>query len=169
VLHPLSGPFTLGAGWVAVDAKVRGKTFRFATTHLDGFSITVAGAQVQEMLAAAAADGMPMIVSGDFNSKPTDPAYAAMQAAGFTDVWAAANATAPGLTCCQVPPDPIVNPTSTLRTRIDYLFARGLFAPLDLHLIGADPSSRTASGLWPSDHAGLIGELEAGPQAGLGS
>jgi hypothetical protein len=27
-------------------------------------------------------------------------------------------------------------------------------------LIGLDPANRTASGLWPSDHAGLVAKLK---------
>ena len=27
-------------------------------------------------------------------------------------------------------------------------------------LIGLDPANRTASGLWPSDHAGLVAKLQ---------
>lgn len=163
----LGGTFTLGGGWLSVDAKVRGKTFRFITAHFDGFNPGVAAAQVDEVNAGPAATDLPVVVAGDFNSQTTQPAYAEMTTAGFTDEWAAANPSDPGLTCCQVPPDSIVNPVSQLRTRIDYVFARGLFAPLDLHLVGADPSARTPSGLWPSDHAGLVATLEIGPQPGL--
>jgi len=167
VLPTLTGPFPLGGGWLSVDAKTRGKTFRFITTHLDGFSPAVAAQQEQEVLDGPAATHLPVVTVGDFNSVTTDPAYGEAVAAGFTDEWDAANPGDPGLTCCQVPPDSIVNPVSNLQSRIDYVFARGPFAPLDLHLVGADPSARTASGLWPSDHAGLVATLEIEPQAGL--
>ncbi|MGE5274221.1 MAG: endonuclease/exonuclease/phosphatase family protein [Verrucomicrobiota bacterium] len=167
VLPTLNGPFPLGGGWLSVDAKVRGKTFRFITTHLDGFSPLVAAEQAQEILDGPAAIDLPIVVAGDFNSTTSDPAYSEMTGAGFTDEWVTANPADPGLTCCQVPPDSIVNPASQLYSRIDYLFARGPLNPLDLHLLGTTPAARTASGLWPSDHAGLAGTLEIGPQPGL--
>lgn len=167
VLPTLTGPFPLGAGWLSVDAKVRGKSFRFITTHLDGFSTAVAAQQLQEMLDGPAATGLPVVATGDFNSQTTDAAYARAVAAGFVDQWSTGHPGEPGLTCCQVPPDTIVNPISQLSTRIDYVFARGLLAPVNQQLLGADPSSRTASGLWPSDHAGLVATLVIGPGAGL--
>jgi hypothetical protein len=45
--------------------------------------------------------------------------------------------------------------------------ARGPIAAQEAHLVGADPSARTPSGLWPADHAGLVATLAVGPQAGL--
>jgi len=82
VFHLLNGPFPLNAGWVSVDAKVRGKTIRFITTHLDGFNTLIAGAQAQELLAGPAATTLPVVISGDFNSEATDPAYTVVTGAG---------------------------------------------------------------------------------------
>jgi len=164
VLPTLNGPFPLGGGWLSVDATADGRTFRFITTHLDGFSPAVAGAQTGELLAGPAATDLPVLIAGDFNSVTTDPAYGDLVAAGFTDVWAARNHERPGLTCCQVPPDSIVNPVSQLSTRIDYIFTSGRSAPRDVHVVGDNPSARTASGLWPSDHAGLVATLKLDKQ-----
>lgn len=161
----LNGPLTLGAGWVSVDAKVRGKTFRFITSHMGLFSTALAAAQAQELLAGPAAPGMRVVVTADLNSVPTEPAHAVMTGAGFTDAWAATNPGEPGFTAFQVPPDSIVNPISNLHSRIDYLFARGL-EPSEVDLVGATPSSRTPSGLWPSDHAGLVGTFEIERRSG---
>jgi hypothetical protein len=121
--------------------------------------------QAQELLDGPAATDLPTILSGDFNSGPADPAYARFVAAGFTDEWTAANPEDPGLTAWQVPPDSIVNPVSHLYAKINDVLARGPFAPIDLHLVGADPSARTASGLWPSDHAGVVAQLGIGVAA----
>jgi len=127
---------------------------------LDGFSPAVAGEQTQELLAGPAATDLPVLIAGDFNSVTTDPAYGYLVGSGFSDVWVARQGGAPGPTCCQVPPDSIVNPVSQLSTRIDYVFTSGRSAPKDVHVVGADPSTRTALGLWPSDHAGLVATLE---------
>lgn len=167
VLPTLNGPFPLGGGWLSVDVKTRGKAFRFITTHLDGFSTAVAGEQAQELIGGPANTNLPTVIAGDFNSETTDPAYGTLTAAGFTDEWMAEHPSDPGLTCCQVPPDSITNPVSHLTTRIDFLFARGSFAPLDVRRVGFEPSARTSSGLWPSDHAGLVGTLAIGPQPSL--
>jgi len=54
-----------------------------------------------------------------------------------------------------------VNPVSKLSQRIDYVFSRGL-SPEETRLVGDKPNSRTPSGLWPSDHAGVVATLERG-------
>ncbi len=162
VLQTFTGPVRLGAGWLAVDVKQRGKTFRFISTHLDGFNVAIAGQQADELIhAAIAPTHLPVVLVGDFNSQPTDPAPAKFTALGFSDAWQTTSAAEAGLTCCQVPPDSIVNPVSRLSQRVDYVFSRGLSAT-DTHLVGDTPSSRTPAGLWPSDHAGVVATLESG-------
>jgi hypothetical protein len=37
---------------------------------------------------------------------------------------------------------------------------KGDVATTSSHIIGLNPANRTASGLWPSDHAGLIATLQ---------
>jgi endonuclease/exonuclease/phosphatase family metal-dependent hydrolase len=100
-------------------------------------------------------------MSGDFNAVPGSATYNAVTGIGFTDSWAALHPTDGGLTCCQVDQnggivDVINNPVSNLLTRVDYVLVRGPIQASDAVLVGADPSTRTASGLWPSDHAGLV-------------
>jgi hypothetical protein len=36
---------------------------------------------------------------------------------------------------------------------------RGGFSVRDIKLVGEKPSDRTPSGLWPSDHAGVVASL----------
>ena len=62
-------PF-LSRQWASVDVKIRGKSFRFITTHLEAFEPRVRVAQAQELLAGPAATSLPTIVVGDFNSQP---------------------------------------------------------------------------------------------------
>lgn len=147
-------------GWSSVDAKIRGKTFRFITSHLDPLSPLVRTAQAYELLQGPAVTPLPVVMAGDFNTVPGEPPYLAFLAAGFQDTWAAVHPLDDGYTCCQVPPDSILNPVSALSTRVDYVFARGGFAISDEHLIGNTPAERTTSGLWPTDHAGVMATLQ---------
>jgi hypothetical protein len=40
--------------------------------------------------------------------------------------------------------------------RIDHVFSRSLPANIKANLFDNEPSDKTTSGLWPSDHAGLF-------------
>ena len=80
--------------------------------------------------------------------------------AGFVDAWVAAGHPSLGekaATCGQR--GDLANVESTLRDRIDYVWARGAHV-VSATRIGACPEERTADGLWPSDHAGVVAELE---------
>jgi hypothetical protein len=58
----------------------------------------------------------------------------------------------------------LLNARSQLSHRIDLIMLRGAFTVEDISLIGNKPSDRTPSGLWPSDHAGIVATL-AGPDS----
>ena len=62
----------------------------------------------------------------------------------------------PGNTCCQ--DDDILNEVSDHSVRIDQIFVRNLELPVSVltHTVGDKPSDRLPSGLWPSDHAGVV-------------
>ena len=154
-----SPPIPIRRGWVAVDGKKQGKSFRFISTHLDGdclpFTSAIQQAQAAEVLAGPGSTQLPLIVAGDFNSPAdgTGITYNALIAARFTDTWSVAG-TGPGLSCCQA--DDLMNPTSQLDERIDLVLVRGRFKIRRAVILGDDPAERTASGLWPSDHAGFV-------------
>ena len=48
--NPILGPVTIPHGWISVDGKLRGKNFRFITTHLEGFHPAVQAAQASELV-----------------------------------------------------------------------------------------------------------------------
>ena len=159
-----SPPIPIVRGWASVDAKVRGKEFRFITTHLDGDCTRVTtfyqDTQAAEILAGPAATDRPVIYVGDLNSEADGggtATYARALAAGFSDAWAIAGSGA-GLTCCQA--DHVLNPVSLLTERIDFVLFRGDFAVHSVEVVGDEPVDRTPSGLWPSDHAGVVAQLE---------
>jgi endonuclease/exonuclease/phosphatase family metal-dependent hydrolase len=161
----LTVPTQIGAvrilrGWLSVDATIRGETFRFVDTHLEAYSGGVSGAQAKELLSkkGPTRTRMPVVLVGDLNSDPTDPApgsdaYKAI-ARSFTDVLKRARRT--GATCCQA--EDLRNPTSMLNQRIDFILTKPRLRILAAALFGNRPANRI-SGLWPSDHAGLDATL----------
>jgi hypothetical protein len=79
--------------------------------------------------------------------------------ASYLDAWTEDNDTTAGFTCCQA--ENLANPLSQMSERIDYVFYRSDETALAnktgiaTELLGNESKDRTASGLWPSDHAGL--------------
>ena len=155
----VGGPVTVLEGWAAVDVTAKGRTFRFITTHLDASAPPIRLAQATELLNGPAGTALPVVIVGDTNTTNNTPTYSAFISAGFSDVWERLHSTNAGFTCCQVLPA-IVNPASALLERVDRVFVRGALAPEAIALVGADPADRTPSGLWPSDHAGLVAALD---------
>jgi endonuclease/exonuclease/phosphatase family metal-dependent hydrolase len=156
-LNTVAGPITAPRGWVSVDVKIRGRSFRIVTTHLEAFSPLVRNAQAAELLAGPTDTKLPVVALGDFNSGPgTDlGAYSLLLGGGFSDAWPSANGT--GLTCCH--PNDLRNPSPTLTKRVDLVLTRGGFETVSADVLGEEPGDRTPSGLWPSDHAGVVATL----------
>lgn len=146
-------------GWASVDVKLRGRTFRFVTTHLESDVEEVREAQGGELIAGPLDTSMPVILAGDLNSNAngdaTSTAYFNFLGVGFVDAWALAH---PGVllnTCCNdaflMNATPFPDPFG----RIDHILFRGDFAVRGTAIVGASPSDRI-DGLWPSDHAGVV-------------
>ena len=166
VISTLQGPVTLTEGWASVDATLGHHTVRFVTTHLADNSAAVGSAQAAELVQGPLSTDLPVMMTCDCNADPATAPYAVLTAAGLKDSWAQAEPGQPGFTCCQdtTLQNALLNPTSALTSRIDYIFSRGggLKATAD-QIVGADPASRSVlGGFWPSDHAGLIAELAQG-------
>jgi endonuclease/exonuclease/phosphatase family metal-dependent hydrolase len=158
VVPTAAGPLTLPRGWISVDAAHRkGGRFRLVATHLEAFNPGVQVAQGAELLAGPTATTLPVVLTGDLNSRadgPGTPTYANMLAGGFTDAWSAVG-KGPGLTCCFAPS--LLGPPA-LDKRIDLVLARGV-TPVRVEVVGDEQDDRTPSGLLPSDHAGVVAKL----------
>ncbi|MER6995969.1 endonuclease/exonuclease/phosphatase family protein [Streptomyces sp. NPDC000410] len=161
--HPLLGSLVFPRGWVAVDATVSGRTTRVVNTHLEGAGPTVQVQQGNELLAGPLDTKLPTVLLGDLNSAAggvgagpgtATPTHANILAAGFRDAWTETHPDDPGFTFGQAPD--LRNPTSTLRQRIDYVLFRNGPTAVKADLVGEEQSDRTPSGLWPSDHAGVL-------------
>jgi len=79
-------------------------------------------------------------------------------AAEYVDTWQL-DSHGTGYTCCQAPT--LQNEASEHRKRIDQIFVRNLEIPTQIltDTIGDTSSERLPSGLWPSDHAGVVAHL----------
>jgi hypothetical protein len=49
---------------------------------------------------------------------------------------------------------------STLTKRIELVLTKGGFNPVAVDVVSEESADRTASGLWPSDHAGVVATLQ---------
>jgi endonuclease/exonuclease/phosphatase family metal-dependent hydrolase len=154
------------AGWVSIDLAYGKMKTRFVATHLAFdplFDPTTANAQANELLGSAGQSSMPTVMLGDFNSNansssdPTNLTYRTIIGANFKDAWNVAHGAATSLTCCQ--DEDLQNAVSKLSVRYDLVFVRGL-SVLDVNVVGDKSADKTPSGLWPSDHAGVIAKLQ---------
>lgn len=156
-------PIQLPRGWASVDATWRGEQLTFVSTHLEVVDDDVQTAQGDELVEALTDASLPVVLVGDLNSTPdgtTTPTQAHVIAAGYVDAWD--QAAAEGPTCCQS--SDLSNAESTLSRRIDYIFVSDEIEVTDVSRLGHDPTSRTPSGLWPSDHAGVRATIRGAAQ-----
>ncbi|CAN5663286.1 hypothetical protein BH20ACT12_BH20ACT12_12370 [soil metagenome] len=159
---------TIWRGWGSVDVKVHDKTFRFINTHLEPESTNPAVnaiqvAQGNEILQGPAKTNLPVILVGDFNSKADGTGtltYSNLTGAGFTDAWSVTHPGELGNTFGNAPD--LLNTTVNLTERIDLVLFRGSLSAVDADVVGDELDDRTPSGLWPSDHAGLMATLGPG-------
>ena len=143
-------------GYIAIDATISGVTYRVVNTHLEAFVPESRIPQTQELVDILSQETLPIILLGDFNTPaPDGTAYQILLSAGYVDVWQM-DSKGTGNTCCQ--DADILNEVSDHSVRIDQIFVRNLELPTSVmtHTVGDKPSDRLPSGLWPSDHAGVV-------------
>jgi endonuclease/exonuclease/phosphatase family metal-dependent hydrolase len=160
--------FIRGYNWA--DVKVGPKKVRFINTHFEAFGSDHALAQAEELLAGPAdVRGTTTVIACDCNSDPLDATvsngvehrepYQRLVGAGFADQWLQWAPAEQGW-------------TSGLSERVNDATAAGFDHRIDLILArtpsgkplgvtdgaitGDEVTDRHASGLWPSDHAGVV-------------
>jgi hypothetical protein len=106
-----------------------------------------------------------VILVGDYNSKADGtgtPTYSNLIGAGFTDAWSVTHPEELGNTFGQEPL--LLNTTVELTQRIDLVLFRGSLSDslsaVNSDVVGDELEDRTPSGLWPSDHAGVVTTLK---------
>ncbi len=173
------GPLVLKRGWSRVTVDFRGVPFHVVNTHLETQSVRpVHDAQAAELLETVTAglEGVT-IVMGDLNSdaegQPGEPSwtptYDLLTSNGFNDAWNSRlfrRFGGEGFTCCHDPD--LMNGRSELDERIDFVLVRTALEPLigdglpglvAMSILGDDQRERTATELWPADHAALFAGL----------
>ncbi len=173
-LSLLGNTAALHRGWCSVRATVDGKTFRFVNSHLEAESPDVNLAQAGELVGLLEHVRDPVIWVGDFNSDADGDgaSYDLATRAGFTDLWPLAHPRDPGLTNGSADGVGALDgngvlvpyPALVFDKRIDLVLVRDRDRRShDVHaaIFGNQLNDRTASGLWPSDHAavGMVFEL----------
>jgi hypothetical protein len=169
------GPIAFERGFIAVDT-IYGRLF---STHLEvrdpdpdnPLSAYIQSVQAAELLAMINAANViyppigPVIVVGDINSSPEhQPAggiiptpYTQFINAGFDDAWTLSPGKPKGFTCCYAEN---LSELADLYERVDMIFTDTLPLNVKANVVGNDESGQTPSGLWPSDHAGVVATME---------
>jgi len=150
-------------GWVAVDATLAKRRFRFVSTHLEPYSAPYADRQMKSLLKSGGPLGSKKrrsILVGDFNSAPggnandrgtlrDSNAYYSAIDAGFR------NLLPKRKTCCFA--EDLHVTTDPLKTWIDHVLVRS--KPRIRVLKSSITGTKQVGGLYPSDHAGITATL----------
>ncbi|UCD24687.1 MAG: endonuclease/exonuclease/phosphatase family protein [Gemmatimonadota bacterium] len=160
-------PLVIGRGWVAVDAKVHNREFRFFDTHLEPASDVVQQLQAAELMDTVNNVDIPVVLVGDLNTRAdgsTTPTYETLLNAGYVDLWTRRlGPPNEGYTCCHAAD--LLNPIQQFYERIDFILVKNetvvsqrfaVGAIVNAWIVGEEQKDRTTSGLWPSDHGGVV-------------
>jgi Endonuclease/Exonuclease/phosphatase family len=147
-------------GWASVEAQLKGRKFRFVDTHLEAFGDpTIREAQAKELTRGPLKTRKQVILVGDLNSgiarhnEPEQPgddlAFKALAGFGMHDNGAVQS-------CCY---DSLFDPASVFDHTVDHVLTKPRLVTKRATVTGDDAQERTASGLWPSDHGGVVSTL----------
>jgi endonuclease/exonuclease/phosphatase family protein len=150
-------------GWVSVEARTKGKrprAFRFVDTHLEAFGDPkIREAQAKELTRGPLDTRKQVILLGDLNSgiarhnepeRPGDDlAFRALASFGMHDNGAVQS-------CCY---DNLFDASAMFDHTVDHVLTKPRLRTSRAFVTGNDPAARTPSGLWPSDHGGVVSRL----------
>lgn len=179
VVNSPVGEIAVERGFVGIDATVRGQKYRFVNTHLelrqpdptDPNSAVIQFLQSVELigtLQALTPVDRPLILLGDFNSSPVDPAidliftpYQIITGADLVDIWNNNRLMfldPAGFTCCQNAD--LSNRVSLLSERIDLIFVSDPWVRAGAVVTGRVPIfPLLLPPNWASDHGGVFSKL----------
>ena len=154
-------------GWLWTAARVGDAKFRFVNTHLEAFGDPeIREAQAKQLIRKALRGKGQRVLVGDLNSglpkrhrigagltdSPKDPlAFRALKRFGMKDRGAVQS-------CCY--PSLLNDPSYTFDHTVDHVLVKpGVKRAGKAFVTGDDPGEMTPSGLWPSDHGGVVSKL----------
>ena len=155
-------PIPVDRGWVSVEARIGDSRFRFIDTHLEAFGDPkIRARQAKELVRGPLRTKKLVILAGDLNSgiarhnEPEQPgddlAFRALARFGMKDRGAVQS-------CCYESGD-LFNPNAVFDHTVDHILTKPGVRRIRAYVTGHDRSERTASGLWPSDHGGVVSRL----------
>jgi endonuclease/exonuclease/phosphatase family metal-dependent hydrolase len=160
--EPNVGPLVIPVdrGWASVEARLGKKRFRFVDTHLEAFGDpAIREAQARELTTGPLKTRRQVILVGDLNSGTTkhnepeqpgdDLAFAALTGFGMHDNGAVQS-------CCY---DNLFDPAAMFDHTVDHVLTKPRLRTVRAVVTGNRPAERTPSGLWPSDHGGVVSTL----------
>ncbi len=147
------GAVTVTRSWNALDATVHGAQFHFVNTQLEAYSTSIRLQQAQELVAGPLKSPLQKLLVGDLNSSANlplvadRPPYLAIRKAGFTEERSSQ------VNCCF---------NDDLRTGkwdhiVDHIMAKPGVKLVRSYLTGRET---TQAGRHPSDHGGVVSELQ---------
>jgi endonuclease/exonuclease/phosphatase family metal-dependent hydrolase len=168
-----SPPIIISRGYVALDATVGHKTYRFVNTHLEPADPAIQAAQAAELIADLESETLPIILVGDLNTPaPTGDTYQTLLFNGYVDAWTQnlVRPRIPGYTSGH--DSNLRNATVDLDERIDLIMVKSrwsayglpIIGPVFAYVVGDELEDRLifppdGSLIWPSDHAGVVALL----------
>ena len=153
-------PIGADRGWISTQAQVGDAKFKFVNTHLEAFGDdTIREAQAKELIDAALKGKGQVVLVGDLNSglkkphkiKGTDQlAFKALDKFGMFDAGAIQS-------CCY--PAELNDPKFKFDHTVDHVLTKPKVKVDDAFVTGNDKGEITPSGVWPSDHGGVVSTI----------
>jgi endonuclease/exonuclease/phosphatase family metal-dependent hydrolase len=139
-----------------------GATLDFVVTHLHHLVPDQAVREEQAIQIAEwlRPDAVPLVVVGDFNAEPTEPACAVMRDAGFRSAHLEANGAEPAVTWPSGIQAPGIDDDGEPGC-LDYIWVRGAITVEACRLAFDRPAVDDPT-LYPSDHLGLSARIRIG-------
>lgn len=157
-------------GYIAVDAEVGKKKYRFVNTHLEPFWQPAKVGQATELMLRLSGETLPIILVGDLNTPaPNGEVYQyIVNGNDYVDSWTRNQVQGNKIGNTSGYEPTLDDPYDTLEKRIDFILVKSHIwagdyqniGPVIAFVVGDQRKDMTPSGLWPSDHAGVIARLK---------